>query len=1169
MSLRIHLLGQFNLQANDLPLELPSRPAQSLLAYLALNAGIAQRREKLASLLWPEAAESNARSYLRQALWRIRKSLTGASLDWQEYLQINDITVAFDGQSDYWLDAAVLLEPADARPTEEIISIVRLYRGELLPGFYDEWVVLERDRLQAAYQQKMNLLLERLVEAGRWDDVVQWSEQWIRLGHAPEPAYRALLRAHAGLGNQGMIGATYQRCIDTLERELDVEPSPETQRLYERIRRQELGDMDTSTTLITGKASQCPPFLDDGERQPTEAPIFVARQRELARLDNFLNLALAGQGQVIFITGEAGGGKTALLYEFSRRAQEAHADLIIAGGNCNAHTGIGDPYLPFREILELLTGDVESRWTAGAISRDHALRLWQTLPLSGQALTENGIGLIDTFLPGAALIERATAAAADGADWLARLRAFLELETGATVLQGSRQDLLFEQVTKVLQALARQVPLVLMVDDLQWADLGSISLLFHLGRNLRGSRILIAGAYRPEEVSLGRDKAQHPLKPVVNELKRDFGDIVVNVDQAESRDFVSAILDSESNRLEIPFREMLYRQTRGNPLFTVELLRGMQARGDLVQDEAGQWVEGPELNWEMLPARVEAVIAQRVGRLRQEMQDALRIASVEGETFTAEVVAHIQGTAERDMVGQLSRALDRKHRLISAHTIQRTNGQLLSRYRFRHIQIQKYLYSSLDEVERVHLHEQVGTVLETLYADEERLTAVSLQLARHFQEAKITTKVIHYLHLAGKNAVQLSAYQEGVTHLTKALSLLMTLPVSSERAEQELELQLSMGVALMHEMPGPKRFKAYTRARELCRQLGKTSQLCRILGELSIFHYVRSEHLLALELAEEAYNLSQQDEDPRIAALGAWYLGLGLFATGNYTAARAHFAQTTSFYEPDLHHQFYVDFRGADPGLSALAYDALCLWCLGYPDQALKRSQDTLSLGHKLDHPFSLADVLCFAGCMFNIMIRDVAAAKDNAQQLIYLTQEIRLRGWLGAADVYWGEALTMQGQFQEGITRIEQGELKRLSTHVWCYSTGVRGALALAYANTGRLQLGLSTIDKALTRVEESDERHSEAELRRLQAELLLMNGDEAQAEASLQQSIVVARRQRAKSWELRAVISLARLWQKQGQHDQARRRLEQIYSWFTEGHNTADLREARTLLEKLNLED
>ena len=186
MSLRIHLLGQFNLQANDLPLELPSRPAQSLLAYLALNAGIAQRREKLASLLWPEAAESNARSYLRQALWRIRKSLTGASLDWQEYLQINDITVAFDGQSDYWLDAAVLLEPADARPTEEIISIVRLYRGELLPGFYDEWVVLERDRLQAAYQQKMNLLLERLVEAGRWDDVVQWSEQWIRLGHAPE-----------------------------------------------------------------------------------------------------------------------------------------------------------------------------------------------------------------------------------------------------------------------------------------------------------------------------------------------------------------------------------------------------------------------------------------------------------------------------------------------------------------------------------------------------------------------------------------------------------------------------------------------------------------------------------------------------------------------------------------------------------------------------------------------------------------------------------------------------------------------------------------------------------------------------------------------------------------------------------------------------------------------
>ncbi|NIP17123.1 MAG: AAA family ATPase, partial [Xanthomonadales bacterium] len=263
-------------------------------------------------------------------------------------------------------------------------------------------------------------------------------------------------------------------------------------------------------------------------------------------------------------TGEAGSGKTALVQEFTRRAQEAHADLIVASGNCNAYTGIGDPYLPFREILELLTGDVEARWAAGAMTGEHARRLWNTLPLAAQALVEAGPDLIDTFVLRAALLERAMTYAPGRADWLTRLDELVERKptTGPGALSPQQSDL-FEQYTRVLQALARQAPLVLVVDDLQWADAGSINLLFHLGRQLAGSRILIVGAYRPEEVAIGRDGERHPLEPVVNEFQRDFGDITVNLGQAESRDFVEAFLDSEPNRLGVPFREMLYRQTRG------------------------------------------------------------------------------------------------------------------------------------------------------------------------------------------------------------------------------------------------------------------------------------------------------------------------------------------------------------------------------------------------------------------------------------------------------------------------------------------------------------------------------------------------------------------------------------------------------------------------------
>jgi Ni2+-binding GTPase involved in maturation of urease and hydrogenase len=370
------------------------------------------------------------------------------------------------------------------------------------------------------------------------------------------------MSAYAGLGDQGMISATYQRCVESLNRELGLEPSPETQRLYKQVLRGELDGFVSPPKVFADLAYGRPPFLDEGEPQQIEKPIFVAREGELAKLESFLDLALSNQGRVIFVTGEAGSGKTALIQEFTQRAQDAHADLVVASGNCNAHTGIGDPYLPFREVLELLTGDVEGRWAAGAITRDHARRLWNTLPVTAQALVESGPDLIDTFVPGTALVQRAVTSTPGGADWLTRLGEFVERKATDRIDTSPQQSDLFEQYTRVLGALARKVPLLIVLDDLQWADLGSINLLFHLGRHLAGSRILIVGAYRPEEVALGRDGARHPLEPVANELQREFGDVLVDLVQAKSREFVEALLDNEPNRLGVPFREMLWCRTR-------------------------------------------------------------------------------------------------------------------------------------------------------------------------------------------------------------------------------------------------------------------------------------------------------------------------------------------------------------------------------------------------------------------------------------------------------------------------------------------------------------------------------------------------------------------------------------------------------------------------------
>ena len=292
--LEVKLLGQFDIQLAGQSIEVPTRSAQSLLAYLILSAGTSHRRAKLAGLFWPDTGESKARNNLRHALWRIRKAIGHA------YLLTDNVSVTFDPHSDYWLDAAVLETMVDDDgAVAELIDLVSVYTSELLPGFYDDWLVLERERLKALFDQQIKRLLDRLVQQRRWEDVLHWGERWIALGQTPEPAYRALMVAQAELGNQAGVAAVYQRCVETLSQELEVEPSRETRALYERLARGEklfqisleaagrerapdLADRDDLP-------ARPPAFLDEKMAPPEiEQPVFVERERELSQLDGFL-----------------------------------------------------------------------------------------------------------------------------------------------------------------------------------------------------------------------------------------------------------------------------------------------------------------------------------------------------------------------------------------------------------------------------------------------------------------------------------------------------------------------------------------------------------------------------------------------------------------------------------------------------------------------------------------------------------------------------------------------------------------------------------------------------------------------------------------------------------------------------------------------------------------
>ena len=516
----------------------------------------------------------------------------------------------------------------------------------------------------------------------------------------------------------------------------------------------------------------------------------VARQPELELLNQYLKKMLAGQGQIGFISGEAGSGKTTLIGEFTRLAQESNANLLVTLGECDQHTGIGDPYLPFREALNILTGEVDESLTQGDITEENANRITKAFKHTGGLLLDIGPDLIGIFVPWAAIAIKASKMLATRAGLADRFKERIaSKKNGEGLVQapGLNQDQIFEQYINVLRALSENNPLILVLDDLQWADASSIELLFRLGRRLEGSHILVLGILRPEEIALGRAGERHPLDKVINEFKRYYGDIWIDLNsanQSRGREFVDAYLDSEPNRFGDSFRDAMYEHTGGHPLFIVELLRDLHEGNDIVKGEDGCWEEQTGFDWKGIPARVEGVINERINRLSPDQRQVLITASVEGEQFTAEVIAKVQSLEVRSVIRQLSQELQNEHQLVESQGVTRILQQRFSRYQFFHNVLQNYLYQGLDDVELSYLHEDVGYTLETLYSTEAEKIAV--QLAWHFEIAELPDKARHYLKKVAEQAAASFANKAAADYYSRVISL-----TPDDELEERYELLLA------------------------------------------------------------------------------------------------------------------------------------------------------------------------------------------------------------------------------------------------------------------------------------------------------------------------------------------------------------------------------------------
>jgi predicted ATPase/DNA-binding XRE family transcriptional regulator len=810
-----------------------------------------------------------------------------------------------------------------------------------------------------------------------------------------------------------------------------------------------------AATIFSRDLVSLPTFLRLPENAETtdDIPTLVARETELTQLDSRLGAALTGNGQLIFITGEAGTGKTHLAQVFTRRAQLEHAKLIVAHGSCNAHVGIGDPYLPFREILALLTGDVEAQWVAGAMSRSEVLRLWHLLPLAVQALVDAGPDLMDILIPGPTLIARTEMAAPAATDLLARLETVMAHHQTRQSQAHLQQSDLFAQYARVLQTIARHHPLLLVIDDLQWADVASISLLFHLARHLDSHRILVVGLYRPSDVTLGRQGERHPLEPVLNELQRQFGDRRIVLNQAQGKQFIDSFLDTEPNRLGLPFREALYRQTRGHALFTVEMLRGLQARGDLVRNEQGQWTEGVGLDWETIPARIEGVIKERIGRLSENLQEVLKIASVEGEVFTAEVVAQVLELDERKMISLLGDVLSSRHRLVEVRECKQLGSNPLSRYRFLHILFQQYLYNHLDQAQRVYLHRVVGKELERLYG--EQAGSIAPQLARHFTIVGDDLRARRYLTLAGDRAAASYANPEAIVHYRRAMAIIRR---SDSKPKSLTHLYTQLGRALELNSQYEQALANYQEMEKVARQRGdRRLELAASLAQVTLYATFTPVYDpdRAETLAEKAIALARQLGDQAAEAKILWLLILVYEITNRLAQAIESGERSLALARQlDLREQMAYTLNDLGSHVYLVA---------GTFERAIAVLQEAISVWQELDNQPMLANSLAAASLVqtFAGEYDQAVAFSDEAFQISQSIENLWGQSYsrfrLGYIYWEWGEpnqAISIMN------TCIHLGELSGFTAP----QAATRAVLAYVYGYLGAIQNGWNIAQIALT---------------------------------------------------------------------------------------------------------
>jgi predicted ATPase len=842
---------------------------------------------------------------------------------------------------------------------------------------------------------------------------------------------------------------------------------------------------------------------------------FVGRHTEMDQIRRALEQAKAGHGQIVGVMGEPGVGKSRLFYECRLTSQSG---CLVLEAFSVSHDK-ASPYLP---VIELLKGYFQIQ--------PHDEERSRRQKVVGKVLE------LDRSLE----------------DILPYLFALLGSEEPTFSLHQMdaqiRRRRTFEALKRLFLRESLNQPLILIFEDLHWIDTETQGFLDTLSESVASARILLLVNYRPEYRHEWGQKTYYTqlrLAPFGKDEAEEFLNVLLAIP-------VGAVREPPLQHL----KQLILNKTEGTPFFIEEVVQTLAEEG-VLSGERGTYRLGKAPTELHISPTVQGVLTARIDRLATAEKALLHQLAVIGRQFPLSLVQHVVTQPEEELYRLLS-SLQRKEFLYEQPAFPEVE------YIFKHALTQEVAYNSLLIERRKALHERTARAIEALY--HAKLHDHYSELAHHYSRSGNTEKAVDYLQLAGQQAAQRSANAEAITHLTVALELLKTLPDTPQRAQQELTLLITLGVPLQaaQGMAAPEVGKVYTQALELCRQVGQTPQLFSGLVGLRRFYLLRAELRTAYELGKQLLSLAQKEQDSLLLLEAYYAVGFTLFNLGELIPAQAHIEQAMALYDPQQHHSHALSY-GYDPGVWFPTYAALVRWYLGCPDQALKSSREALTQVQEPAHPFSLGWALNVSAWLQQYC-REAHGTQERAEAAITLSTEQGFPQWLAMGTILRGWALAVQGQGEEGIAQMRQGLATYRATGAEVWRPYFLALLAEGQGKVGQTEEGLEALAEALAVVDRTGERFYEAELYRLKGQLTLQSKVVEEAEECFRKAIEIAQRQQAKSLELRAVMSLARLWQRQGKHHTARNTLSEIYGWFTEGFDTADLQEAKALLQELS---